>query len=105
MPRFAVPHVKASPIIVVFICLAATIVAPSLARGEMRRIDSPRYAVHTDIRTTVAEEFAKRLDNIHDEYARRLAGFGELQREQAEVYLFERQEEFMAFTGGASPNV
>ena len=109
MPRHATPQVKLLSITMLLVVAATTWVTPAGARGgEFRQIKSRHYVVHTDIRSTFAEQFAERLDNIHDEYARRLSGFGAVDGNgapRAEVHLFERQFDFMQFLGEPNAHV
>jgi hypothetical protein len=107
MSPFAAPRRK--PLLITLLLAGALAWgAPSAAHGaERRRIDGRNYTVHTDIKTDVAEQLVERLDNIYDEYARRLSGFGANGNgaPRPEAYLFEHQRDFMEFTGDPSPHV
>src|SRR5262249_8328650 len=85
------------------ICVLATI-AP--ARGDdLRTLDSVHYSIHTDLDTNLAQDLARRLDAMYDEYARRLADFsGGSSAGALEVYLFRHQADYSTFTHNSAPN-
>jgi hypothetical protein len=67
--------------------------------GELRTFDSRRYRIHTDLETAFADDLAKRMDAMYDEYARRLAVFNPpADAPRLEVYLFTRQRDYLTFT-------
>ena len=83
----------------------ATAAAP--ARAGWRKFNSRHYQIHTDINSPLAEELVVRLDEMYDEYARRLSGFGagvDNGHERSEVHLFARKNDFMKFTRSTHPN-
>ena len=57
------------------LCLfpASTHAAPVSA--EMRRIESRHYNIWTDLESGFADDLAKRMDAMYDEYSRRLVDF------------------------------
>lgn len=70
------------------------------ASAELRVFQSRYYRVSTDIEPGLAQDLARRLDTMHEEYTRRLMRF-EPSAEQtaADAYLFERQADYLQFTG------
>src|SRR2546423_10702322 len=77
--------------------LLLTYLAPlPTARGDapasvLRVLASRHYRIHTDLEPAFAEELARRMDGMYDEYDRRLADFrGEGERPVFDVYLFRR---------------
>lgn len=58
------------------------------------------YRIHTDIDRDLAEDLARRMDAMFDEYQRRLSAFTrEKSAPQLEVFLFRRQDDYLRFTG------
>jgi hypothetical protein len=58
------------------------------------------YHIHTDLDRELAEDLARRMDGMYDEYKRRLANFeAEQQASPMHVYLFRRQQDYLRFTG------
>jgi hypothetical protein len=87
-------------------CLAlALLAAARVEAGQLRTLRSAHYLVHTDLEQSLAEELAKRLDAMHDEYARRLVDFTVPHPDaKFEVYLFARRDDFMRLTQNRYPN-
>jgi len=80
--------------------------APAAAQaGQLRTLRSAHYLVHTDLDHRLAEEMAKRLDAMYDEYARRLEQFTMPNPDQKfEVYLFAKRDDYMKLTQNRYPN-
>ena len=75
------------------------------AAADLRTLRSAHYLVHTDLDTALAEDLAKRLDAMYDEYAQRLVGFNAIDPSQKfEVYLFAERDDSMRLTGNRFPN-
>ncbi len=92
---------RLSPI-AVFALLLALIAPPALA-GELR--DTRHYRIHTDLDRALAEDLAKRMDAMYDEYARRLSNFAIPDPDKKfDVYLFAQQNDFNKLTKGRSNN-
>ena len=79
---------------------------PATTAGTLRQLDTRHYSIHTDIDRGLAEDLAKRLDAMYDEYARRLADFDrpEERKEILQVYLFRRHEDYQKFVQNRAPN-
>jgi hypothetical protein len=74
-------------------------VAAHANADEMRLLETSHYRIHTDLDSTLAEDLGRRMDAMYDEYARRLADFSRDSKDQVlEVYLFQKQEDYDAFT-------
>jgi hypothetical protein len=85
--------------------LLVVLAAAGPARAGWRKFNSRHYRIHTDIPSPLAEELVVRLDEMYDEYARRLSGFGAgSAAEPSEVHLFAKKNEFMKFTRDMHPN-
>jgi predicted secreted protein len=75
------------------------------SHAQLRTLDSRHYRIHTDLGTELAEELARRMDALHDEYSRRLVDFTPASAPpRFEVYIFERRNEYDELTGGNFPN-
>src|SRR5688572_33000688 len=73
--------------------------------ADLRTLRSAHYLIHTDLETSFAEELARRLDAMYDDYSRRLAGFGTIDSNQKfEVYLFVNRADYMRLTQNRYPN-
>jgi hypothetical protein len=93
----------------IFLLLASgfwLLASSSLASAaDLRTLRSAHYLIHTDLETSFAEELARRLDAMYEDYARRLAGFGALNPdEKFEVYLFAKRADYMRLTQNRYPN-
>ena len=75
--------------------------APDASAGiVLKELKSRHYNIHTDLDRPLAEDLARRLDAMYDEYGRRLATFvADKKVPPLEVYLFRRQEDYLEFTG------
>jgi hypothetical protein len=70
------------------------------AAGPLREIKTRHYRIHTDLDRALADDLARRMDGMYDEYSRRLSTFTTGREIPAlEVYLFRRQEDYLKFTG------
>ena len=65
---------------------------------------SRHYHVLSDLDEKSARDYARHLDAMYDEYARRLAGFGEQGRGKFDVYLFARRSTYARFINNRLPN-
>jgi hypothetical protein len=105
-----------SPIPVIAACLVAVLVfhaagasagaASSVPSGTLRQLDTRHYSIHTDLERSLAEDLARRLDAMYEEYARRLADFGTpVEQEQTlQVYLFRKHDDYQTFVQNRAPN-
>src|SRR5690349_18215243 len=91
-----------------FVSLAAALLvlsaAAPAARGDMRVLDSRHYHIHTDLERSFAEDLARRLDAMYDEYVRRLSDFHPDERQRFEVYIFKNRSDYRTFTEDRLPN-
>ena len=63
------------------------------------------YLLHTDVDDDLADDLARRLDAMFDEYARRLNAFGPpASADRKDVYVFQRRVDYMRFVGDRLPN-
>jgi hypothetical protein len=85
---------------------ATAAAGPATTTGTLRQLDTRHYSIHTDLDRALAEDLARRLDVMYDEYARRLADFDrpEESSEILQVYLFRRHEDYQNFVQNRAPN-
>src|SRR3954449_430921 len=74
------------------------------AAPELRGLESRHYYIHTDLERSLAEDLAKRMDAMFEDYSRRLADFNPDRRTKFEVYLFAKRVDYMKFTNNRIPN-
>jgi hypothetical protein len=71
--------------------------------ARMREIKTKYYRIHTDLEPKLADELARRMDEMYDLYSRRLSGFQPADKQKAiprfEVYLYRRQQDYLKLTG------
>jgi hypothetical protein len=84
----------------------ALIFSTSPARGQIRVLHTPHYHIHTDLDPSLANDIARQMEGMYDEYAQRLAAFsgGANRYPRMEAYLFRRQSDYLALTGGKIQN-
>jgi hypothetical protein len=71
----------------------------------LRVLESRHYRIHTDLEPAFAQELGQRLDVMYEEYSRRLVEFSIPENQpRFEVYLFNRQADYMQFTNNRFPN-
>src|SRR5689334_17505160 len=58
---------------------------PRQARADLRVLQTRHYVMHTDLEGALAEDLARRMDAMFDDYCRRLADFSPDQRTKFEV--------------------
>ncbi|MGN6625767.1 MAG: DUF1570 domain-containing protein [Tepidisphaeraceae bacterium] len=81
------------------LCAAATAFA-----GSPSVFESQHYRIHSDLEPAVTQDYARRLDAMFGEYARRLADFELPSQTKFDVYLFEKRADYQKFTGNSLPN-
>ncbi len=83
--------------------LVACLAAPTQATAtEMRVFQSRFYHVNTDMEPGLAQDLARRLDVMHEEYARRLMQFEPAADQvMVDAYLFEKQDDYLRFAGNS----
>lgn len=87
--------------------LAALLIAGAAsasAQTAKRVFDSEHYRIHTDLDEPTARDYARRLDAMYMEYARRLADFESPPQDKFTVHLFRRKSDYIEFTGNRVPN-
>jgi hypothetical protein len=82
--------------------------APEDRMGElppMRTIRTNHYQIQTDLDDALARELAERMDQMFEEYSRRLADFtSDREFRMLDVYLFRRKEDYNEYTLNHFPN-
>jgi hypothetical protein len=88
---------------VAFCTLLILIALP--ARAELRPVTTNHYRIQTDLDSAFADELGQRMDQMFDEYSRRLADFSPRDDgRRFDVYLFDRRETYLAYTRYRFPN-
>jgi hypothetical protein len=89
---------------VVGAALACVTVSAAPGAAAPLEIQSRHYRILTDLDEPAARDYAKRLDAMYDEYARRLSDFGKQQKTKFDVYLFKKRSGYLKFTNNRLPN-
>jgi hypothetical protein len=85
--------------------MALAWLAPGVASAQMRTTETAHYIVHTDVDPELAQDLARRMDSMYDEYARRLVEFAPPQDgKRFEVYIYRRRADYLNFTNNRYPN-
>jgi hypothetical protein len=79
---------------------------PSLCPGqEWRELTTRHYTIKTDLQPQLAQELARRMDSMFDEYARRLIEFSpSAEHSDLQVYLYSSKADYLELTGNRFPN-
>src|SRR5882672_5639545 len=92
----------------VFINLALTLTLLGLAAraAEPRApLTTNHYRIHTDLESSLAQDLARRMDTMFEEYSRRLSEFSpNIGDRLFDVYLFEKREDYLRYTDNRFPN-
>jgi hypothetical protein len=76
-----------------------------VARAELSIRTTNHYRIHTDLDPSLAEDMARRMDIMYEEYARRLVDFTPKQDERLfDVYIFARRQDYLTYTHNRFPN-
>jgi hypothetical protein len=80
--------------------LLASSALPCIA-GDFRDFNSRHYRIYTDLDPILADDLARRMDQMYDQYAARLRSFvaGKEAMPRFEVRLYNRQADYLAFAG------
>src|SRR4051812_23891318 len=73
----------------------------------MRVLESQHYQIHTDLDAKLAEDLARRMDLMYDEYARRLVQFSPPSGDGAKAFqvnLYAKRADYMTLTSNRFPN-
>jgi hypothetical protein len=89
---------------VIGIILCSLLVSSS-AMAQMRVLTTNHYTIHTDVEPTLAQDLAKRMDVMFDEYSRRLEEFHPPQSDRLfDVYIYQHHGEYLHYTQNRFPN-
>ena len=78
----------------------ALLLTSAAANADMRVFASRHYQIHTDLEPGLAQDLARRMDVMYDEYARRLIQFDlDSARLSTDVYLFNGRTSYLRFVG------
>ncbi|HEY7118132.1 MAG TPA: DUF1570 domain-containing protein [Tepidisphaeraceae bacterium] len=89
---------------VILACLAGEPAAHAAQRA-MQLVKSKHYLIHSDLDDAQIYELGTRMEAMYGEYSRRLADFDlHEDRKPLDVYLFDRKQDYMEFTGGQYEN-
>jgi hypothetical protein len=71
----------------------------------MRVLTTNHYTIHTDVDPALAQDLAKRMDVMFDEYSRRLVEFHPPQSDRLfDVYIYQHHGEYLHYTQNRFPN-
>jgi hypothetical protein len=88
-----------------FILACLLLLSPPFAHAAtLRNFSSRHYHIHTDLDASLADDLARRMDAMYDEYGRRLVEFLPREQTRFDVYLFKRQADYTAFVGPHATN-
>jgi len=89
----------------VYVLACLMLLSPALASAAtLRNFSSRHYHIHTDLDASLADDLARRLDAMYEEYGRRLVEFVPREQTRFDVYLFRRQADYAAFVGPHATN-
>ncbi|MGC4032469.1 MAG: DUF1570 domain-containing protein [Tepidisphaeraceae bacterium] len=83
---------------------ALTLASTAAFAADDKPIESKHYIIYSDLDRAATQDYARRLDAMYEEYARRLADFPVNSREKFQVHLFKKQSDYRRFTGSRLPN-
>src|SRR5206468_480752 len=87
------------------ILLSVFLIAAAARSGELRVLTTHHYRIHTDLDSALAEEIARRMDAMYEDYSRRLDDFAPgAEHETLLVSLFAKRADYCAYTGNRFPN-
>src|SRR5438105_4589912 len=88
------------------LALALVLLLARDAQADLRVLDTNHYRIHTDLDRGLAEDLARRMDAMYEEYSRRLANFDAPNHtgSKFDIYLFQKREDYLKFTAGRSNN-
>ena len=86
------------------LALAACFAAVGRADAQQKVCDSRHYTIYSDLDEASTKDYARRLDAMYDEYAKRLADFSIDSSQKFRVHLFKKQSDYKRFTGSRLPN-
>ena len=84
----------------IVLALLVLLFASAAAQAEVRVFPSRHYQIHTDLEPGLAQDLARRMDVMYEEYARRLIQFDlDPNRLATDVYLFNNRANYLRFVG------
>src|SRR4051794_8530987 len=94
-----------SRLIILFFFFAVTRSAVAATEPRMPTYETKYYTLCTDVDRGFADDLARRLDLMYEEYARRLVEFVPASgAPKFKVYVFGRKDDYMNFCDGRAPN-
>src|SRR4051794_33124878 len=89
------------------LCACVVLITLSASAQTMRVLNSQHYQIHTDLDAKLAEDLARRMDLMYDEYARRLVQFSPPTGDGVkpfQVNLYAKRADYMTLTSNRFPN-
>ena len=86
------------------LALATGFTAAGRADAQQKAYDTRHYVIFSDLDDAATKDYARRLDAMYDEYAKRLADFSIDSSQKFRVHLFKKQSDYKRFTGSRLPN-
>jgi uncharacterized protein DUF1570 len=91
--------------IFVFTALLCFIGASDSSAQQLRELRTDHYLIHTDLDLPFAEDLARRMDVMYDEYSRRLSDFTPRQNQKLfDVYLYQHRDDYLHYTSNRFVN-
>src|SRR4051812_27700810 len=78
--------------------------ATANAAAQTKTFNSKHYQIFSDLDVDATKDYAKRLDGMYEEYAKRLKDFSIPNDQKFQVHLFKKQSDYRRFTGSRLPN-
>src|SRR5205085_3153808 len=75
------------------------------ASAQLRPVTTNHYRIQTDVDSFLAEDLARRMDGMYDEYSRRLVEFNPKEGSRLfDVFIFQTHSEYARYTNDRFPN-
>ncbi|MDB5328796.1 MAG: hypothetical protein JWM57_4365 [Phycisphaerales bacterium] len=78
--------------------------ATANAAAQTNTFTSKQYQIFSDLDADATKDYAKRLDGMYEEYAKRLKDFSIPNDQKFQVHLFKKQSDYRRYTGSRLPN-
>jgi hypothetical protein len=93
------PRLCVSALAFIFLFLA------QIVSAELRPLTTNHYRIQTDVESSLADDLARRMDGMYDEYSRRLVDFSPQEGNRLfDVYIFQHRGQYLNFTNNRAPN-
>jgi len=80
-----------SALLLLWVCFALP------AAADLKRYTSRHYVIYTDVQRRVAADYARHMDQVFDEYAKRFSTFRRKHEGAMPLYLFRNESDYLEF--------